>query len=234
MITLGYCTKKINPEFRDYIQRSSGVDNIEVIPFQNPGTHSLSEAYNIILEKASNDIVVLCHDDIYFEEKNWGNKLIEHFKRNPEYGILGVAGTTFLSKSGTWWESRPEALGIVNHEHEDKKWACRYSESKGNKLDNSIVVDGLFIALDKSKIKHTFDERFAGFHFYDVGFCIRNYFDDVKIGIMYDIRITHKSVSETNHEWEENRRKFISFYKDKLPILLPTSSDKKYLEAQNI
>jgi hypothetical protein len=70
----------------------------EVIPFENPGTHSLTEAYNIILEKSSNDIVVLCHDDIYFEKKNWGNKVLKHFKRNPEYGIIGVAGSKYMPK----------------------------------------------------------------------------------------------------------------------------------------
>lgn len=227
MITIGYCTKKIDPEFRDYIEKSSGVHKVEVIPFENPGTHSLSEAYNIILEKASNDIVVLCHDDLYFEKKNWGNKLLKHFKRNPEYGILGVAGTKFFPKTARWWEINTEMLGIVNHQQGDKKWTSKYSESKGSKLDDSIIVDGLFIAINKNKIKHNFDERFDGFHFYDLGFCFKNYIENVKIGVLYDIRITHLSVGQTNQKWENNRLKFLAFYEDKLPILIPTLFDKK-------
>jgi len=227
MITIGYCTKKVDTEFRDYIEKSSGVHKVEVIPFENPGTHSLSEAYNIILEKATNDIVVLCHDDLYFEKKNWGNKLLKHFKRNPEYGILGVAGTKFFPKSARWWEINTEMLGIVNHQQGDKKWTSKYSESKGSKLDDSIIVDGLFIAINKNKIKHNFDERFDGFHFYDLGFCFKNYIENVKIGVLYDIRITHLSIGQTNQKWESNRLKFLTFYEDKLPILLPTSFDKK-------
>ena len=82
MITIGYSTKKIDLEFRDYIEKSCGIKGVEVIPFENPGTHSLSEVYNILLEKSSNDIVILCHDDIYFEKPNWGNKILKHFKRN--------------------------------------------------------------------------------------------------------------------------------------------------------
>ena len=182
MITIGYCTKKIDPEFKEYIEQSCGVHKMEVIPFENPGTHSLSEAYNIILEKASNDIVVLCHDDLYFEKKNWGNKVLKHFKRNPEYGILGVAGTKFFPKSARWWEITEEMLGIVNHQQDEKKWTNQYSESKGSKLDDTVIVDGLFIALDKTKIKHKFDESFDGFHFYDLGFSFKNFISGVKIG----------------------------------------------------
>ena len=47
MLTIGYSTKKINPEFKDYIEKSCGIHKVEVIPFENPGTHSLSEVYNI-------------------------------------------------------------------------------------------------------------------------------------------------------------------------------------------
>ena len=120
MITIGFSTKKIDPGFKEYIEKTCGLPNVEVIPFENPGTHSLTEAYNIILEKSTNDIVVLCHDDIYFEKKNWGNKVLKHFKRNPEYGIIGVAGSVKIPESGMWWEDTSRMRGIVNHEHEGK------------------------------------------------------------------------------------------------------------------
>ena len=53
MITIGYSTKKIDPSFKEYIEKSCGIHKVEVISFENPGTHSLSEAYNIIIEKSS-------------------------------------------------------------------------------------------------------------------------------------------------------------------------------------
>ena len=104
MITIGYCTKNIDPKFQDYISNSCGIKNVEVIPFENPGTHSLTEAYNIILNKASNDIVILCHDDIRVKTKKWGQKIINHFS-NTDYGIIGVAGTYYYPESGRWWEN---------------------------------------------------------------------------------------------------------------------------------
>jgi len=227
MITIGYCTKKINPEFRNYIEKSCGLHKVEVIPFENPGTHSLSEAYNIILNQSSNDIVVLCHDDLYFEKPNWGNKILKHFKRSPEFGILGAAGSKYLPKSGMWWEINTEMIGIVNHESGGKKWTSKYSESKGSKLDDVVIVDGLFIAVNKNKIKKNFNEDVNGFHFYDVDFSFRNYLEGVKIGVFYDIRITHLSVGQTNKQWDKNRKEFISRYEKNLPVLIPTVFDKK-------
>jgi len=218
MITIGFSTKKIDPEFVEYLRKSSGNPKVEIIPFENPGTHSLSEAYNIILEKSSNDIVVLCHDDIYFDTKNWAQKLVKHFKRNPDYGILGVAGSVKIPESGMWWEEPVKMRGIVNHEHEGKKWESKYSTSIGNQIDDVVLVDGLFIAVKKSNIQKTFDEEVKGFHLYDVDFCTRNFIEDVKVGVVYDIRVTHLSIGQTNEQWEENRKIYAEKYKDSLPL----------------
>jgi pyruvyltransferase len=227
MITIGFSSKKVDNNFVEYIRKSCGLQKVEIIPFENPGTHSLSEAYNIILEQSSNDIVVLCHDDIYFEKDNWGNKVLKHFKRNSEYGIIGAAGSKYMPRSGKWWEVQTEMFGIVNHEHEGKKWTSKYSESKDNKLDDTVIVDGLFIAINKKNIKKTFNTDVTGFHFYDVDFCFRNFIEGVKVGVFYDIRITHKSIGMTNEQWELNRQQFAKTYEDKLPILLPTTFSKK-------
>jgi hypothetical protein len=218
MITIGFSTREIDNNFIEHIKNTCGPKNIEIIPFENKGTHSLSEAYNIILEKSTNDIVVLCHDDIYFDKKGWGNKLIKHFDKNPEYGILGVAGSTFMPKSGMWWEDNTKMKGIVNHEHNGKKWESKYSNSLGNKLDEVVIVDGLFIAIQKNRITKKFNENVKGFHFYDVTFSFENFLNDVKIGVMYDVRITHKSIGQTNEQWENNRAIFSERNSEILPL----------------
>jgi len=79
-------------------------------------------------------------------------------------------------------------------------------------------VDGLFIALNKKNIKNNFDESIDGFHFYDLGFCLPNFLNNVKIGVMFDVRVTHLSIGQTNQQWEDNRVKFAEKYKESLPI----------------
>ena len=218
MITIGFSTRKIDNTFVEMLKKTSGIPNPEVIAIENNGEYSLTETYNKILNQSKNDILVLMHDDIYFDSKNWGQKILNHFKRNSDYGILGLAGTSSMPKSAKWWEDFSKMKGIVNHEHEGKKWESKYSQSKGNELDDVVLVDGLFIVINKNNIKKTFNEEIGGFHFYDVDFSFRNFIEDVKIGVMYDVRVTHKSIGQTNDQWEKNREIFAENYKDVLPI----------------
>lgn len=219
MISLVYSTRKNKPEFKEHIQNTCGVRNVEIIQIENDGVMSLTEAYNKGLKEAKNNIIVFCHDDIIFETKNWGNKLIKLFNKNPEYGILGIAGTTDLI-DGRWWTIKESMNGIVSHQHEGKKWTNYYSKDQGNKITDMVVLDGLFFAIDKTKIKHNFDEEFHGFHFYDLSFCFPNYLDGVKIGLTTQIRVTHLSIGQTNQQWEGHKIRFEEKYKDKLPIRL--------------
>ena len=226
MITVGYSTREHNPKFIEYLKKSSGNKKIEVIEKINNGEKSLSQVYNEILDEAKTDIVVLCHDDIYFDTNSWYYKLKTHFE-SSEYGILGVAGTTEMPSSGQWWETRRKMIGIVNHESGGKKWTSKYSEDFGKSIRETVVVDGVFIALSKSRIKHNFDEEFKGFHFYDIGFCFKNQIEGVKVGVISNIRITHKSIGQTNEQWEENKKLFAQKYSENLPFKTPFDPNRK-------
>jgi len=218
MITIGYSTRNSNPIYSEVLKHTCGLKNVEVIEIVNDGIMSLSQAYNKILEQSSNDIVVLCHDDLEFDTNNWGNKLLKHFSKNSDYGIIGMAGTKYLPITGRWWDIPHTMYGIVNHKQENKKWTSTYSKDIGNKVEEVTLIDGLFISLDKRRIKHNFDESFNGFHFYDLAFCVPNFLSGVKIGVITDIRLTHLSVGMTNEVWEQNRIKFSEKYKQHLPL----------------
>ena len=89
------------------------------------------------------------------------------------------------------------------------------------------VVDGLFFAVSKSRLKHNFDETFDGFHFYDIPFCYKNHLSGTKVGVITNIRITHKSIGMTNEKWEENKKKFASIFSENLPKKLPFDPSRK-------
>lgn len=226
MITVAYSTREHKPEFIEYLKKSSGFKNLLVIEKVNNGEKSLSTLYNEILDEAKTDIVVFCHDDIYFDSGSWYNKLLKHFEKN-DFGIIGVAGTTYMPRSGMWWENRKKMVGIVNHESGGKKWESKYSDSLGNSILETVVIDGLFMAVDKTKIKKRFNEDFKGFHFYDIPFSFENHLEGVKVGVITNIRITHKSIGMTNEQWEENRKLFESKYQSNLPIKLPFDTNRK-------
>jgi GT2 family glycosyltransferase len=215
MISVIYCTREEFPSHTEHIKKTSGIKNLEVIEYINQG-ESLTKFYNKGLEEASNDIIVFCHDDIIFNTKNWGKKLLNHFK-NTDYGILGVAGTTHMSETGRWWDDNTKMMGQVRHSHEGKSWDSKYCSNFGDKVLESILVDGLFFAVKKDRLSNNFNEEFKGFHFYEIDFCFSNHLSGTKVGVMSDIRITHKSIGMTNEEWENNRIQFVEKYRDKLP-----------------
>ncbi len=218
MITVVYCTRKSNPEHKEHLIKSSGLHkHIEVIEIINNG-ESLTKSYNKGLKKATNDIVVFCHDDLTIETKQWGNKLIKTFEKNPEYGIIGVAGTKYMSETGQWWVKPKKMYGRVQHTHEGKTWLSSYSEDLGQSVEEVVIVDGLFFAVDKTKIKVKFNESVEGFHFYDVTFCFENFLKGVKVGVITSIRVNHMSIGMTNEQWESNRQQFAENFKDKLPV----------------
>jgi hypothetical protein len=225
MITIGYSTRKHNPEYQQYLQKTCMYKPVQIIEKVNNGQKSLSQVYNEIIEESENDIIVLCHDDLEFDTKRWGEKVLKSFEKNPEYGILGLAGTKFLHESAQWWKVPQTMYGIVNHKHEGKKWTSQYSTNINDKIEETIIVDGLFIAINKKNIKHKFDETIKGFHFYDLGFCLPNYLDGVKIGVTFNNRVTHLSIGQTNQQWEDNRILFSEKYKNNLPIDITNSSE---------
>lgn len=226
MLTVIYCTRESKPNHTEHIKKTSGIGKfIQVIEIINNG-ESLTTAYNRGLKQAINDIVVFCHDDLTIETTNWGNKLIKLYEKNPEYGIIGVAGTKYMSSTGRWWDKRKAMYGRVQHTHEGKTWLNSYSDDIHNKIEETVIVDGLFFALHKKRIVYNFDETFEGFHFYDVGFCFRNYINGVKIGIVTNIRINHLSIGMTNDAWEANRIKFAELYKHNLPVTIKKTFNK--------
>jgi glycosyltransferase involved in cell wall biosynthesis len=223
MITIGYSTRKSNTYFSDLVKATCGFKDVKVIEKINNGEKSLSKTYNEILEESETDIVILCHDDILFEKPYWGKRVLEHFEKPENYGILGVAGTRFLPSSGRWWDIQGEMVGQVYHQHEGKKWLSEYNKSFGSKIIETVLVDGLFLAINKKRIKTNFDESFDGFHFYDVSFCFSNFLKGVKIGTISNVPITHLSIGMTNQKWEDNRVKFSTTYSNELSSIIPST-----------
>jgi glycosyltransferase involved in cell wall biosynthesis len=223
MITIVYSTHKdetYNNKFRQHLLQTVGLKNVQILEYTNYNQYSLTEVYNKGLNESVNDIVVFCHNDIIFEKEYWGKRVLEHFTKKPEYGILGVAGTSYYPSSGRWWDIQGEMIGQVYHQHEGRKWLSEYNKPFGNKVIDSIIVDGLFFAVKKSNLKTNFDESFSGFHFYDTSFCMSNHLLGVKIGTISNVPLTHLSIGMTNNQWEQNRLLFLEKYKESLPIKL--------------
>jgi hypothetical protein len=204
--------------FKEEIIKSSGLkDKVEFLEYINNDEFSLTEIYNRGLKESKYDICVFLHNDIIMNSSSWAGKLLKHFERNPDYGIIGVAGTKYMAPSGMWWEDTRKMYGRVGHMHEGKTWISKYSDDLGSSVEEVLVVDGVFFAVHKNRIKKNFDESFKGFHFYDVDFSFSNYLAGVKVGVITNIQLTHKSIGMTNEKWDKNKAQFVDKFNDELP-----------------
>lgn len=220
MLTIVYSTRSLNPAYDNEIRKTCGISDIEIIPIVNDGDKSLTSVYNEALSVAKNDIVCFIHDDILFNKAGkWGQKILDNFKNNPDYGIIGVAGTSQIDKTGIWWSNRARMYGSVWHKpNSDRAYKTIFAAFPKNEIKEVCAIDGLFIACNKNMIKAKFNEEYKGFHFYDITFCVDNFLKGVKIGVCNDIELTHRSIGRTNDAWELNRLKFVDEYKSNLPL----------------
>ena len=211
---------EINNKFIKHIDDTIGV-NHEVVCYTNYNQFSLAEIYNkAIKEHNSPDaIFVFCHPDITIKTRTWGRLLLSKFN-NSNFSIIGVAGTTYLSETGQWWQDRSKMVGVVEHTDGIQTWVSEYAVPIKGYTKPVVVIDGVFMAVDCNKIIHQFDEEFKGYHLYDLSFVFPNYLDGIDVGVTTDIRVLHQSVGMTNEQWEKNRVQFAEKYKDELPITL--------------
>jgi GT2 family glycosyltransferase len=221
MITIVYSTHKneeYNSKFNQHLLQTVGLSNIQIIQHQNYNQYSLAQVYNSGITESIYDIVVCCHNDIKLE-KNWGKKLLEDFSNNPDFSLIGKAGSCYFPESGVYWEKMKQTMvgQVYHHPPNQNKWLSRYSP-KLPFLIPVVTLDGLFIAFNKTKIKHKFDESYGKFHFYDHGFCVPNYLDGLKLGVTSSFEITHESVGQPNQEFFKSKDLFLQKWKNKLPL----------------
>ena len=210
-LTIAFSTKEIDINFIAHLKETCGVKGVQVLPYENKGTMSLTEVYNKALVDSTHDIIVFTHDDVILSKNSWGKKLIKQYT-NSDFGILGVAGTTNMAATGRWWEDSSKMIGRVSHSHEGRTWTNSYSNTFPGKILDVCCLDGVFFSCHKKRITNNFDESIKGFHFYDVDFSFGNHISGVKCGVIFDVKLTHKSIGQTNEEWENHRVDFVKKY----------------------
>ena len=233
-LSIVYSTRQNDPNFVQHLQQTCGLQKVEILAYTNSGDKPLSVIYNHALNQAKHDLIVFIHDDVIFESPNWALKIIHHLQTSA-YGILGVAGTASLTQSGIWWEESTTTLGLIKHQHEGKTWTSNYSGNFKDRIMPAVCVDGVFIAVNRPKIQEIFNETLTGFHFYDVDFCVSNFVAGVKIGVIFNVPLIHKSIGQPNEAWEQQRLQFLATHKYNLPCTLkcPLIFESKSIKLKN-
>lgn len=221
-LSIVFCTTHTDEEnqaFITHLKESCGCDAL-VYCVRNPEGVALTKVYADLIEEnvIESDIVAFIHDDVEFLREGWGKELNRLFNDNPEYGIIGVAGSAYFDAIGAWWNYN-EKYGQVLHRKDGKSWLTAFSPLLDKDLQEVVVIDGLFMGVHKKRITKMFDRDFEGFDHYDTSFCISNFIDGkCKIGVTTNIRMAHNSIGELKPSWKENLQLLNRKYKKYYPL----------------
>jgi hypothetical protein len=137
--------------------------------------------------------LVFMHEDIIFEKKNWGLELLRIFE-NPEIGLIGVAGSTYKSRTLSGWYSGEPSFNychikhLTNGEIHLLKYPAQWKQSE----NEVIIIDGVFMVARKSiweKVPFN-SALLKGFHLYDIDFSFR-VSDVAKVVVTESIPMIH-------------------------------------------
>ena len=87
------------------------------------------------------------------------------------------------------------------------------------KVSEVVALDGLFFCIRKDLFDIIrFDEKYGGFHFYDIDISLQVLRLNYKLLCVYDILIEHISVSNLSAEWVKSSRTFYNKWAGMLPV----------------
>lgn len=135
------------------------------------GYSNVPKAYNDAIPKAEGDILVFCHQDVYYPD-DWERQFLESLVAmdtlDPHWGVLGVAGIRLRKR---WFGHRQgiEFIGnfstnVAGGAHVIDHYRPKTYPQRVDTLDEFILV------VRKSNAQ--FDERIPNNHFYGADICL--------------------------------------------------------------
>ena len=201
------------------VRRTVGTE-FEYLKINNrDNPRGICAVYNEGVRRASGDILVFVHEDVFFMEGNWGGVLEQKFS-DCTVGLVGVAGTQYLFADTPGWVAagRPFIHGHVVHELSDGA-VYNLTVFNWDKGDSDVVaVDGLFFAIRKELFNSIrFDElTFDGFHLYDLDICMQVRRTH-RLLVTWDILVKHQSGGSFDQTWNSYAQRFLRKYHTALP-----------------
>jgi glycosyltransferase involved in cell wall biosynthesis len=232
MISIIICTrhpeklKKVSASIAETI----GVP-FEIVAVDNvQQQYGICEAYNIGASRARYDFFCFMHDDIHFETRNWGARMIAHLS-DPGVGLIGVIGgdpklklpainnVPFLKVEGN----------VVGY---NKSGPVHYYFTEDPE-DKSIIkpvtaVDGIWMCTRREVYEQfRFDDiTFKHFHGYDIDYSLQ-VISAYKVCVVFDILLHHYSPGSPDRYHVREKLKLNRKWRKKTPISCrPYSSEE--------
>ena len=223
MISVLICSS--NPVFLAQVQtnikNTIGIE-YEILYFDNRKINNgICGVYNELASKAQFPYLCFLHEDVLFETKAWGNKIVEIFSRDTDIGLIGVAGCKYKSAYFSGWFSNVKELDCANYIHQYKTGIehVHLSPLDNDLLQEVVCIDGVFMCSTKKAWEtDQFNEKLlTGFHFYDIDFSL-HIAHHYKVVVTYDVQLNHITTGgDYNNNWAAIAMKYHQQMKNELP-----------------
>ncbi len=217
-----------------YINKLPVPSNIEIEIIAIRNSKSMASAYNEAIQKSNSKYKVYLHQDVYIQNNNFINEILNIFKKDSNIGLIGMVGAKIIPVSGIWWEDSRK-IGKVYDSHSGTMDLLIFNEI--NDLYSEVKgIDG-FMMITQYDLPWM-EDIFDGWHFYDASQSIEFIKKGFKVVVpnqklpwcIHDCGIVN-----TTNGFEEYRNKFLDTYsKDIFPlvsILIPAYNQTKYLKS---
>ncbi|WP_053956726.1 glycosyltransferase family protein [Inediibacterium massiliense] len=203
----------------NYINLIKNVEGIQVEKICIDDARSMTEAYNRAMERTDAKYKVYMHQDVNILNKNFIYDVINIFKSNINIGMIGMAGSKIIPKSGVYSQSRfkyGNLMHIISPTGKKIYWKFGYFKNDYEKVK---CIDGLMM-ITQYDIKWR-EDLFTGWHFYDISqsmeFIKAGY--DVVVPKMEKVWCVHnckRHDHQTYKDYDKYREIFIERYMDYL------------------
>jgi len=168
---------------------------------------SLGAGYAEGLRRSRGDVVVFAHDDTEIVVEGFEPRLRAHLGRCD---VVGIAGATDVRGPAWAQAGHPFLHGAVGYATGDRFEAHVYSTSGPLVLD-AKVLDGVLIAMRRGVASQVGWEAsaWAGFHGYDIDFCLRARKAGLRLGVAADLGVLHHSSGAFDERWEAVARELM-------------------------
>ena len=240
MISCIICSRRpdISAELKENIESTIGCEYELVVIDNSKNDYSIFSAYNEGVHRAKGDMLCFMHEDILYHTKGWGIKVAEYFVQYPKAGLIGAAGTHYLSSipSG-WWEAEILSGNLIQGYSENGVYKTRhdYWANSRNNPTRVVAVDGLWMCIPRKMFEEIRwdDINLNGFHGYDIDMSLQIWKASYEVHIVWDVLIEHKSPGVVDVSFYDSYKHLWTKWTDCLPLVKGSNISASEQEARN-
>ena len=197
----------------------SYLNGYDVKIIKNSCNTGVVAAVNQGLDIVSSKYILIIHNDVVVEKKNWIKKAVEFLDNNFNVGVIGTSGWKGLKKDGTPdWPTLLSSITKYGHKFSQDFEEVIVTDGQCNLIRNiGIRLDPCYGLMHFYDIDLSLQYRQRGYKSYVMKANVEHFAEDRKLSTIENPGYTG-IVKNDSLLYQENRTKFVEKWKAYLPI----------------